>query len=68
MRENLKGVSEESIKTPVTSDNSFASRQTFVYNKSVRVSFKQNCLIQDNISCTHRNAVNLFIFKKLDTW
>lgn len=67
MRENLKGVLEESIKTPVRLDNSFV-QDRLVYNKNVSVSFKQNCLIQGNISSTHRNAVNLFIFKKLDTW
>ena len=46
-----KGFPEESVKTPVTSDNSFGPRQTFIYNGRIGAKFK-GCKIntmQDNI-------------------
>ena len=53
---------------PVTLGNNFASKLTFVHKGRVEAKYKGNWLIQDNISCTHRNAVNLFIVYELDTW
>lgn len=62
------GLSEDSIKTPVTSDNSFAPKLTFVYNGKIGAKFKGNCLIQDNkISFIHRYVINLFYICELDT-
>ena len=37
-----------------------------VPRKYLSVNF--NCLMQDTISFTHRNLINLFIVYKLDTW
>ena len=61
-------MSEESIKTQVTSETRFAPRLTYIYNGGIRAKFKGNCLIQDNLSFTHRYVLNLFIAYKLDTW
>ena len=42
-----KESSEESFKTLVTPDNSFAPKMAFIYNGSVGAKFKGNSLIQD---------------------
>ena len=65
---NSKGLSKEIFKTPVTLGNSFASKSIFVHKGRVEAKYKGNWLIQDNISCTHRNVVNLCIVNELDTW
>ena len=59
---------KESIKTPTISDNSFALRLAFIYNRRIGIKFKENCFIQDNISFTYRTLVNSFIVYKLNTW
>ena len=64
---NAKELSEESIKPPATSDNSFAPRLAFIDNGRKGVTFKEICLIQDNIFLPLRNAVNLFTVYELDT-
>ena len=61
----VKGLSEESFKTPVTSGNSFAPKLTFIYNQRTGKKCKENCLTQDNISFNHRDRVNLFIVYEL---
>ena len=63
-----KGLSEDSIKTPVTPDNIFAPKLTFIYNGKIGAKFKGSCLIQDDkISFTHRYVINSFIIYELDT-
>ena len=62
-----KGLSEESFKTPVTSDSSFVPKLTFIHNRKIEGKFKGSCLTQDTISFTHKNVTNLFILNKLDT-
>ena len=57
-----KRFSQESFKTPITSGNSFAPKLTHIYNRKIGLKFKGNFLMQDNMSCTHRKVVNLFIF------
>ena len=55
-------MSEESMKPPLASGNSFALKLTFIYNGRTGTTFKGIRLIQDdNTSSTHRNAVDLFI-------
>ena len=39
----FKGMSEESIKTSVTSFNSFTPKITLIYNKRIRGNVKGNC-------------------------
>ena len=57
-----KGLSEKRFETPVTSRNSCASKLAFIYNKRMGAKFKGNCLIQYNISFTHRNVVIFLLF------
>ena len=40
-------MSEESIKTLVTPDNSFAAKLTFTYNGWIGAKFEEKCFIQD---------------------
>ena len=40
----------------------------FIHNGRIRAKFKGNCLIQDKISFTYRNLVNVVIVYELDTW
>ena len=51
-------MSEERIKSPSTSDNSFAQKLLFTIQK-----FKQ-----DKAAFTHRNVINLFMIFQVDTW
>ena len=60
-------MSEESFRTLITLDNSFAPKLSFAFNRRMVAKFKRNCLTQDNVYFTHRNVVNLFLYD-LDTW
>ena len=62
-----KGMSEESIKNPSTSGNSFAPKRNTDYQSS-KVKFNGNCLKQDRVSILHKSVVNWFTTYKLDTW
>ena len=61
MHENLQNCQKRVSKLQLHKGNSFAP-------KLKGAKFKGICLIQDNISFTHRNVVNFFIFYVLDTW
>ena len=52
-----KGMSEESIKNPSTSGNSFAPKRNTDYQLS-KVKFNGNCLKQDRVSILHKSVVN----------
>ena len=62
-----KGMSEESIKNPSTSGNSFAPKRNTDYPLS-KVKFSGNYLKQDRVSILHKSVVNWFTTYKLDTW
>ena len=53
-------------RSPATSDNSLASKLTFIHNAKFLVEFKGSCLKQDEVTFTRRNAVNLLIVYQLD--
>ena len=55
-----KGLSDEVIKPPATSDNSLASALNYVGNK-IRVKFDGGCLKQDKITFNHGKIVSLYI-------
>ena len=63
-----KGLLEESITTPITADNSFAAKLTYIHNPKIAVKFEGNCLKQEKVSFTHRNVVNIFIVYELVVW
>ena len=55
-----KGLSVETIKPPVTSDNSLTQVLNY-YGTKTRVKFTGSCLKQPKISYTHGKVVNIFI-------
>ena len=60
-----KGLSDESIKPPTTSDNSLTPTLNY-YGTKTRVKFTGSCLKQSNkISYTHSTIVNIFIVYEL---
>ena len=62
-----KGISEETITTPSRAENSFNPEIIYNYGRG-RIKFKGICLKQDSVSFIDRNAVNLYIWYKVDTW
>ena len=62
-----KGLSEESIKPPVTSDNTLNPLiDYYYYNNKMRLKFKESCLKQHNLHYKHKNIVNIYIVYELD--
>ena len=59
-----KGLSDEIIKSPNTSDNSLAPALSYISNK-IRVQFDGDCLKQDKITFTHGKIVNICIVYKI---
>ena len=55
-----KGLSHESIKPPIKSDNSLTPELNY-YDTKTRVKFTGSCLKQSKISYTHRKVVNIYI-------
>ena len=54
-----KGISNESIKPPTTSDNSLNPKLSY-YGTKTRVQFIGSCLKQPNFTFTHKKVVNIF--------
>ena len=59
-----KGLSNESIKPPTTSDNSFTPILNY-YEPKIKVYFDMSCLIQDRVTFNHGQIVNIFIVYKI---
>ena len=59
-----KGLSNESIKSPTTSDNSLNPRLSYNGTK-LRVQFTGSCLKQPNHTFTHKNIVDIYIVYEL---
>ena len=59
-----KGLSDETIKPPATSDKSLPSLIDYLGNK-IRVKFTGSCLKQPIISYTHGTIVNIYIVYEL---
>ena len=55
-----KGLSAESVKPPIASDNSVTPELHF-YSTKTRVKFKGSCLQQSKLSYTHSTIVNIYI-------
>ena len=60
-----KGLSDESIKPPPTSDSSLLTPLTDYYGYNIRVKFNGSILRQPKFSYTHENVVNIYIVYKL---
>ena len=59
-----KGLSDESIKPPATSDNSLTPALNY-YGTKARVKFTGSCLKQSKIPYSYEKVVNIFIFYEL---
>ena len=59
-----KGISNESIKTPTTSNNSLTPELNY-YGTKARVKFIKSCLKQSKISYIHGKVVNIYIVYEL---
>ena len=60
----FKGISNESIKPPTTSDNSLNPRLSY-YGTKIRVQFTGSCLKQPKFTFTHKKVVNIYIVYEL---
>ena len=60
-----KGLSDEIIKPPTTSDNSFNPKVSY-YGTKTRLGFRRSCLKQDKITFNHGKIVNIYIVYELD--
>ena len=60
-----KGLSDETIKPPATSDNSLTPAISYYYASKLRVKFTGNCLKQDKITFNHGKVVNIYIVYEL---
>ena len=59
-----KGISNESIKPPATSNNSLNPRLSYNYTK-IKVQFTGSCLKLPKFIFTHKKVVNIYIAYKL---
>ena len=60
-----KGLPDETIKPPATSDNSLSPLTDYLDNK-IRLKFNAGCLKQQNrLTITHSTIVNIYIFYEL---
>ena len=59
-----KGLSNESIKPPTTSNNSFYPRLSYNDTK-IKVQFTGSCLKQPRFTITHKKVVNIYIVYEL---
>ena len=60
-------MSNESIKSPATSNNSLFSELSYVGNK-IRVEFDGSCLKQDKLTFPHGSIMNIYIVYKINLW
>ena len=54
-----KGLSDESLKPPATSDNSLTPTISYYYASKIRVKFNRSCLNQDKVMFNHKKVVNI---------
>ena len=59
-----KGISNESIKPPTTSNNSLNPRLSYNDTK-IKVQFTGSCLKQPKFMFTHKKVVNIYIFYEI---
>ena len=59
-----KGISNENIKPPITSDNSLNPELNY-YGTKTRVKLTKSCLKQSSHILTHKKVVNIYIFYEL---
>ena len=62
LHEILKDCYERLSKLQLHLAIALPQNRRFIHNKRIRAKFKENCLIQDNMSCTYGNVVNSFLW------
>ena len=60
-----KGLPDERIKPPTTSDNSLAPLLDYI---GARTRVKFFCLKQDKVTFTHKKIVNIYIVHEINLW
>ena len=60
-----KGLSDETIKPPSTSDNSLTPALSYYRASKIRVKFTESCLKQDKVTFNHGKVVNTYIVYEL---
>ena len=60
-----KGISNESIKPPTTSNNTLTPELSYYNDTRARVKFKGSCLKQSNFTFTHNTILNIYIVYEL---
>ena len=60
-----KGLSDETVKPPATSDNSLNPKVSY-YGAKARLEFRGSCLKQDKSTFNHGKIVNIYIVYELD--
>ena len=60
-----KGLSDESIKAPTTSDNSLNPKLSYYLNSKIKVQFNGSTLRQPKTTYNHNNTVNIYIVYEL---
>ena len=64
---NSKGLSDDSIKLPSTSDNSLAPWTDYLGDK-IRLKFNESCLKQPKLTYTHWKTINIHVDNKKRTF
>ena len=62
-----KGLSDEVIKPPTTSDNSITPTISYYHAFNIRVKFTGSCLKQDKITFNQRKVVTIYIVYELES-
>ena len=62
-----KGLSNESVKPPSTSDNVLAPSLSYIGIKP-KGKFVGSCLKQDKVIITYKKMVNIYIVYKINLW
>ena len=62
------GLSNERMKTPVTSVNSFNPVINYFENARIPVHFDGNCLKQEKVIFAHKQVVNIYIAYEIYLW
>ena len=60
-----KGLSDETIKPPSTSDNSLTPALSYYRASKIRVKFTGSCLKQDKVTFNHGKVVSIYIIYEL---
>ena len=63
-----KKLSNESIKPPSTNDSSLNPGVNYFVNTKMEIEFYGSCLKQDEITFTHEQVVNIYIFLEINLW